>query len=138
MKVPETRSRTGPTQSRRVGAGRSEAAGFSTYVESAPAGPAAISMASPLTALGAVLAVQEVEAGPAERQRAIQRGRSMLAELDQIRVELLQGEVSSAALGRLAGLLQSSRPVVDDARLGAVLDEIELRAAVELAKRQQD
>jgi Class II flagellar assembly regulator len=37
----------------------------------------------------------------------------------------------------LAGLLQADRSAVSEAKLKAVLDEIELRSAVELAKRQQ-
>jgi hypothetical protein len=137
MKVPQTGARTGPTPSRRVDSGRSQSGGFSIHLKSSPAGPAGISMPAPLTAPGSVLAVQEAGDGPRERRRAIQRGRSLLDELDQIRVGLLEGKVSQAALRRLSGLLQSDRPVVDDARLDTVLDEIELRAAVELAKRQQ-
>jgi len=34
-------------------------------------------------------------------------------------------------------LLQADRPPVSEATLNAVLDEIELRAAAELAKRQE-
>lgn len=94
-------------------------------------------MPSPLAALGNVLAAQEVQGGPLERQRAVQRGRSVLDELDEIRAGLLEGNVADAALERLSGLLQTDRPAVDDAKLNTVLDEIELRAAVELAKRQQ-
>jgi hypothetical protein len=137
MKVPQTGPRTGPTHSRRVITGRSEAAGFSIHVKSSPAGAATISMPSPLAALGNVLAAQEVQEGSGKRQRAIQRGRGLLDELGQIRAGLLEGKVSDAALGRLSGLLRTARPAVGDAKLGAVLDEIELRAAVELAKRQQ-
>jgi hypothetical protein len=40
-------------------------------------------------------------------------------------------------LRRLAGLLQADRPSVSEGNLGAVLDEFELRDAVELTKRQQ-
>ena len=51
---------------------------------------------------------------------------------------MLEGKASEAALGRLSGLLRIGRPGVDAAKLAGVLDEIELRAAVDLAKRQQD
>lgn len=137
MKVPQTGPRAGATHGRRISVGRGEAAGFSIHVKSPPTGPASISMPSPLAALGNVLAVQEVQEGPRERQRAVQRGRSLLDELDQIRAGLLEGNVSQAAVERLSGLLQTGRPAVDDAKLDTVLDEIELRAAVELAMRQQ-
>jgi CHASE3 domain sensor protein len=42
--------------------------------------------------------------------------------------------VQEGALRRLAGLLERLRPATADPELSAVLDEIELRAAVELAK----
>ena len=42
-----------------------------------------------------------------------------------------------ASIRRLAGLLQAHRPLGPAGNLVAVLDGIELRAAVELAKRQQ-
>lgn len=94
-------------------------------------------MPSPLAALGNVLAAQEVDEAPFERRRAIQRGRSLLDELDQVRTSLLDGHASTATIERLSGLLRTERPAVEDADLDAVLDEIELRAAVELAKRQK-
>lgn len=137
MKVPQTGPRTGPTHSGRVDSSRSQSGGFSIHLKSPPAGPAGISMPAPLTAPGSVLAVQEAGDGPRERRRTIQRGRSLIVELDQIRAGLLEGKVSGTALRRLFGLLQTARPTVDDAKLDTVLDEIELRAAVELAKRQQ-
>jgi hypothetical protein len=49
----------------------------------------------------------------------------------------LEGTLPEASIRRLAALLQADRPSVSEENLLAVLDEIELRAAVELAKRQQ-
>jgi hypothetical protein len=87
--------------------------------------------------LSAVPAAQQAQDGPGEHRRALARGRSLLDELDRIRVGLLEGTLPGASIRRLAGLLQADRPAVSEAKLQAVLDEIELRAAVELAKRQQ-
>jgi hypothetical protein len=42
--------------------------------------------------------------------------------------------VSEGTLHRLAGLLDGLRPPVEDPQLDALLDDLELRAAVELAK----
>ena len=47
---------------------------------------------------------------------------------------LLAGTLSRDSIIRLAQLVRSQRPEVDDQRLKDVLDEIELRAEVELAK----
>jgi hypothetical protein len=58
----------------------------------------------------------------------------MLDELEQIRLGLLLGAIPRAKLEQLAQLVRARREQVDDPRLMAILDEIELRAAVELAK----
>jgi hypothetical protein len=60
----------------------------------------------------------------------------LLDELNQIRIGLMEGGWPAASIRRLTGLLQAERSSVAEAGLNAVLDEIELRAAVELAKRQ--
>ena len=137
MNVSRTRPTTGPTHGRRVAPGRSRGTDFAAYVEAPAAGPAGIAAPSPLAALSTVLAAQEAQDGPGERRRALARGRSLLDELDQIRVGLLEGTLPEASIRRLAALLQADRPSVSEENLLAVLDEIELRAAVELAKRQQ-
>jgi Class II flagellar assembly regulator len=137
MEVSQTRSSTGPTHGRRAGSGRSGGTGFAAHVQRPSAGPAGIAAPSPLAALSTVLAAQQVQDGPGEQRRALARGRSLLDELDQIRIGLLEGVWSEASMRRLAELLQADRPAVSASKLGAVLDEIELRAAVELAKRQQ-
>ena len=136
MKVSQSRSSTGPIQGRRIAAGRSGGTGFATHVEAPSAGPAGIAASSPLAALSTVLAAQEAQDAPGKHGRALARGRSLLDELDQIRVGLLEGTWPEASMRRLAGLLQAARPAVSEAKLAAVLNEIELRAAVELAKRQ--
>ena len=137
MKVAQTRPSTGPTHGRRVAPGRSGATGFAGHVQAPQTGPAGVAAPSPLAALGTVLAAQEAQDGPGGRRRALLRGHDLLDELNQIRIGLLEGGSPVASIRRLAGLLQADRSSVADARLNAVLDEIELRAAVELAKRQQ-
>jgi Class II flagellar assembly regulator len=136
MKVPQTRSSTGPAQARRVAPGRRGAPGFAAPVGEPSGGPAGIAPPIPLAALSTVLAVQEAQDDTGEHRSALARGRSLLDELDRIRVGLLEGALPEASIRRLAGLLQAGRPALSEAGLQAVLDEIELRAAVELAKRQ--
>jgi Class II flagellar assembly regulator len=139
MKVSETRPGTGPSHGRRVAAARSAASGFAAHVQAPQTeGPSDVPAPRPLAALGTVLAAQAAQDGAEERRRALARGRSLLDELDLIRIGLLDGALPVATIRRLSGLLQANRSSVADAQLNAVLDEIELRAAVELAKRQQD
>jgi hypothetical protein len=61
----------------------------------------------------------------------------MLDVLDQVKVALLDGELSGADLERLQRSIREERAGTDDPALEAVLDEVELRAAVELAKLEQ-
>jgi len=85
----------------------------------------------------ALLALQDV-GGPLEgRRRAVRRAGRILDVLDQIKVGLLEGELGSADLDRLSRAIRDERDRTEDPALEAVLDEIELRAAVEMAKLEQ-
>jgi hypothetical protein len=137
MKVAQTRPNAGSTHGRRVALSPSGATGFAGHVQVAQTGPAGVAAPSPLAALGTVLAAQEAQDEAGGRRRALLRGHDLLDELNQIRIGLLEGGWPVASIRRLTGLLQAARSSVSDVRLNGVLDEIELRAAVELAKRQQ-
>jgi hypothetical protein len=85
----------------------------------------------------ALVALQEL-GGPTERKRrAVGRASRMLDALDDIKAGLLTGELSAGDLDRLRRAVRDERAHTDDANLEAVLDEIELRAAVEVAKLEQ-
>ncbi|MXN63715.1 flagellar assembly regulator FliX [Stappia sp. GBMRC 2046] len=86
-----------------------------------------------VTSLSAVLALQSVEDATSGRKRALRHGNDLLDALENLKVELLGGKVAADRLERLMAMLKSRRPG-DDADVEAVVDEIELRARVELAK----
>ena len=87
--------------------------------------------------VGALLALQEV-GGPLERKRrAVGRAGRILDVLDDVKIALLSGELTSADLERLNKALRDERDVTDDEQLEALLNEIETRAAVELAKLER-
>ncbi len=84
--------------------------------------------------LGALLALQETP-GPLERRkRALRRGGRLLDVLDEVKLSLLGGEDPGHALRQLSAALREARDGTEDAGLDAVLDHIDTRAAVELAK----
>jgi hypothetical protein len=88
-----------------------------------------------VSSLSVVLAVQESEdAVHGRRQRARDRGLKMLDYLEEVRLGLLLGTVPREKLEQLAQMVRAKREQVDDPILTAILDDIELRAAVELAK----
>ncbi|MGE5545649.1 MAG: flagellar assembly protein FliX [Solirubrobacterales bacterium] len=96
--------------------------------------------ASGIGGVDALLLVQSVgETGEREaRRRLIQRGEDILDKLEEIRHGLLLGTVPKEKLVHLAQLVRARREACEDPRLGALLDEIELRAEVELAKLTRD
>jgi hypothetical protein len=98
---------------------------------------ASVSAAQGVMGVEALLALQDV-GGPLERKRrAVRRAGRILDVLDDLKVGLLEGELSGADLDRLRRTVRDERANTDDPALEAVLDEIELRAAVEVAKLEQ-
>ncbi len=88
----------------------------------------------PLSPVEVLLSVQEVPDVLAGRRRAMQRGNSLLDRLEELRLGLLAGTLPRERLSELARLARTTRETVDNPGLAAVLDEIDLRVAVELAK----
>ncbi len=95
------------------------------------------SEAGRVNSLDALLALQEVPDATARRSAGLKRGAELLDRLDEIRIALLTGAMPQERLGQIVRLVRSRREAFDDPKLAAVLDEIELRAAVELAKLGQ-
>lgn len=98
--------------------------------------PRSAAGASPISPLGALLALQEVDDPLTGKRRARERGRRLLDALDEVRVGLLTGTLPKAVLGELTRLVTEARESIDDPGLQSVLDDIDLRAQVELAKLQ--
>lgn len=89
--------------------------------------------------VGGLLAAQSVDedgAGPdyKERQRRAQRGVEILDRLEDIRRGLLMGAVPKDKLAELARTVREKRERGADPVVSRLLDEIELRAEIELAK----
>jgi hypothetical protein len=104
--------------------------------EAAPEAGHASSVSATRGVMGveALLALQDI-AGPLEgKRRAVRRAGRVL---DEIKIGLLEGELTGADLERLSRAIRDERDRTEDPALEAVLDEIELRAAVELAKLEQ-
>jgi hypothetical protein len=82
----------------------------------------------------ALLALQDV-GGPTERKRrAVGRASRILDVLDEMKAGLLSGDLAAGDLDRLRRAVREQRSATEDPKLEGVLDEIETRAAVELAK----
>jgi len=110
------------------------ASGFAPiYSEEAKASAQASGAAS-LSSVDALLALQGIPGPTSERGKAARRGRDILDLLDEVRIGMLEGAVSQNTLNRLVKLVEVNREEFTDPGLSDILDEIDLRARVELAK----
>ena len=88
----------------------------------------------PVASLDALLALQAVEDPLLKKKKLVRRGTQLLDTLDEMQADLLSGRVSESRLNQLMAVLGQAREKTDP-RLDSLLDDIELRARVELAKR---
>jgi hypothetical protein len=93
--------------------------------------------AASLSNIGALLALQSEDDVTERRRRATKRSNDLLDQLDGIRLAILGGGVSREQVANLANTLRAYRDQVDDPGLNAILDDVELRAEVELAKLER-
>jgi len=91
--------------------------------------------ASPVGSLDALIALQQVDEPLERRRRAIRRGGQLLDILERLKLALLGDELGEGELKALAVAVREQRSATGDPQLEALLDQIETRAAVELAKR---
>jgi len=135
MKISDQRPPSSVGRTRQAGGARNTGeGGFPQPAAARPATSSGVAPVAPLAALDAVLTVQAVSDRESGRRRAVTRGHRLLDELHELRLALIDGRLPEEALRRLGTLVEERRPEVDDAGLAAALDDIELRAAVELAK----
>lgn len=97
----------------------------------------AVTAPAALANLGSLLALQGLEDPAERRRRATRRADALLEQLDELRLSVLGRGVSHAQVARLAQTLREQRDAVDDPELSALLDDVELRAEVELAKLER-
>jgi hypothetical protein len=90
--------------------------------------------AASLAPVDALLALQEVPDALTGRRSSVNRGFRVLDHLDELRIGLLEGGIPRRALRNLLQEVRNQREEADDPQLASILDEIELRARVELAK----
>lgn len=100
-----------------------------------PDAPAARATQS-IAFVDSLLALQGAEdpTARAARRRVRERGESILNELEKLRLAMLSGRMTVGHLIDVADVVASHRDKISDPVLTALMDEIDLRAQVELAK----
>jgi uncharacterized protein with beta-barrel porin domain len=84
-----------------------------------------------------ILGVQEVDDALAHASKGKRRAEDILDKLEELRIELLTGAITKDKLLQLTQIVATRKANVKDPRLAEVLDAIDLRAQVELAKFSQ-
>lgn len=83
-----------------------------------------------------LLSVQEMPDAASGRSRGLLKryGDDVLDKLEELRLGILTGSIPKEKLSGLAQAMRQRRQKSDDPRLNEIIDEIELRAEVEIAK----
>lgn len=98
-----------------------------------------ISGNSAISSTSALFLLQEIDNGLTDKEGALEpkeKGEKLLEYLDNLRHDLLQGKISKSNLQEIEKVVATKNKEFIDPRIGEILAEIEIRAAVELAKYQ--
>ncbi|OYU48474.1 MAG: hypothetical protein CFE31_12695 [Rhizobiales bacterium PAR1] len=94
---------------------------------------------APISIMGgleALIAIQSEDNSRERKRRSTRRGQAMLDVLDELKLALLSGHLPPDMQARLSATLREGWPS-GDPKLDGIIDSIELRAEVELAKLKQ-
>lgn len=138
MKVSKTGSVKGADSSKKAKKAAGDDGGFANALREV-SGADATEHAHATGGVGAVssiLAAQQVADATDHKSRGlmINYGNDLLDRLEQIRVSILSGAVSKERLQDLARRLRERKSGSDDPRLDELINEVELRVEVEIAK----
>ena len=110
---------------------------FSAYLKDImKTAPEAVSGVTSVNVTDAIFAAQMVgdEEEQKLRKKQIERGQTLLEKLEEIRDGLLKGYLSKDRLMNIAQFVHERKMEAQDERLNEIIEEIELRVEVELAK----
>jgi hypothetical protein len=96
-----------------------------------------VSGPGPIATVESILTLQGLDDTSGGRSKGLVHGEQLLDMLDQVRDGLLAGGIPRSTLNRLATAVGRRQENFADPKLQGILDEIDLRAKVELAKLEQ-
>lgn len=137
MKVSGSSSIKGKLKSGKTGGASGGGAAFAGMISSGSGGEAdEVESTQTIANISAVSVINEVDnVDPEEQKRqAVQHGHDILDDLEELRNSILMGTLSEQALENAYKKAVANREKTNDPHLEEVIDEIEVRAAVELAK----
>lgn len=136
MKVQGPGRTQGPSKTKKKDAAQEADGSFEDFIASAPSQAAPAKATQSIAQVDALLAVQGAEdpTEGASRKRMRHRAGTILNELDKIRMAMLAGTLTVGHMVDIADVVASHREKISDPGLTDIMDEIDLRAQVELAK----
>lgn len=140
MKINETGRTSNTAKSKKTDKAKTQGDGsFGELIGDGAHETQGASASQAMTRVDSLLDVQAAE-DPTERaarQRMQQRAHSILDELENIRVSLLTGTLTIGQMLNIADIVASHREKISDPQLVEIMDEIDLRAQVEIAKMRK-
>lgn len=136
MKIegPKRSEATGKTEKSKKAGGVSGASFSEFLTETGDVGAAAAPVGVSGVSLYTALHIAEQATEKEQRRQVLERADDLLSELEDLRIGLLLGSYTLNQLNNLMARLRQQRTNISDPALMGLMDEIELRAAVELAK----
>lgn len=112
---------------------------FEDFIAHAPKESAPAAATKSIARVDSLLAVQAAESPTerAARRRMHARGEDILKELDRLRLGILTGNMTLGQVIDIADVVAAHRERINDPKLTAILDEIDLRAQIEIAKARK-
>jgi len=136
MKVTRTGESQGVSGNKKAGGTQSSDGSFGEILAGQLSGPAATTTTQSIAQVDALLAIQGAEdpTQGAAKTRMRARSTKILDVLDNMRDSMLTGSLTVGQMINMADVVASHREKITDPALTAIMDEIDLRAQVELAK----
>jgi hypothetical protein len=136
MKVEGPSKAQQTEKSKKKGRVASTGGGFSDLVTGGAEETAGASATRSIAQVDTLLSVQATEdpTEKAARKRMYQRADTLLDRLENIRLRLLTGTLTVGHVIDIADVIAAHREKIADPELTAILDEIDLRAQIEIAK----
>lgn len=135
MKVEGPKRGEGVSKSKKTSSG-TDNVDFSQYMSGGASETQASSASHSIAQLDILLAAQSVE-NPTEKaakKRARVRSENILDKLEEVRVAMLGNQLTVGHMIDVADVVASHRDKIHDPLMTSILDEIDLRAQVEIAK----
>ena len=136
MKIQGPGKSSGPSKSDKKNKTSSSDESFGDFISKGTESASRASTTQNIARVDSLLSVQAAEdpTARAAKKRMRKRSSDILNELDKIRVGMLTGNLTVGHMVDVADVVASHREKITDPALTAIMDEIDLRAQVELAK----